>query len=76
MVTGWVVLDKIVCDDLRTKNAVRLLRWVVPTLLLVVGLIAAVAVVSPVSASVLVTALGGGAVARRKLGGRGGSAPT
>ncbi|MEO6091012.1 MAG: hypothetical protein ABIQ18_48705 [Umezawaea sp.] len=69
--TGWAVLDKIVCDDQRTRNTVRLLRWVLPALLLVVGLIAAVAMVSPVGAGVLATALGGGAVARRKLGGRG-----
>jgi hypothetical protein len=69
------VLDKIVCDEQRTKNAVRLLWLVLPALLLVVGLIAVVAVFSPVRAGVLATALGGGALAK-KLGGRGGSAPT
>ena len=69
------MLDKIVCDEQRTKNAVRLLRWVIPALLLVVGLVAMVAVFSPVGAGVLATALGGGALAK-KLGGRGGSAPT
>ncbi|PRY46764.1 hypothetical protein [Umezawaea tangerina] len=73
---GWVLLGEIVRDDRRTRNAVRLLRWVVPAFLLVVGLVAAVAVVSPVGAGVLVTALGGGAVVRKKVGGRGGSAPT
>lgn len=70
------MLDGIVGDEQRTKNTVRLLRWLIPALLLVVGLVAAVAMVSPVGAGVLATALGGGAVARKKLGGHGGSAPT
>jgi hypothetical protein len=74
--TGWAVLDKIVCDERRTENTVRLLRWVIPALLLVVGLIAVVAVFSPMGAGVLATALGGGTLVARKRGGRGGSAPT
>ncbi len=54
---------RMISDDHRTSNALRLARWVLPALVLVVGIVAAavvlLAIASPLAAAGL---LGGGSV--------------